>query len=371
MNETAITLYRYSPNGMRKWAVSVDGSCVCVLVGKENGTMHLASCTYAEAKNIGKKNETTAEKQAIKEAAAMARLKIKEGWHETIETAYANTVNTDRVMLAYNYKDVKPEDRKNLFPCDGQYKLNGMRATARKTNYAMELWSRRNNPIRRLPHIERELRLLEENGMCENFDGELYHHGISLQKIVSIAKRADHPNTADLKWHVYDVNTPQPWTARRVILDRLRSMIAALDLRHIEVVPTTLLHSEADARWFLQCAKEEGYEGAMYRQFDEEYYNSQNEADRNVRALTKDKGEMDSDEFKIIGGEADVDGGMTLLLKTKQGGKFKARMQGTHAERAALWEMNCVGKYATVNFFGLSEYGIPQNPTAEVIRDYE
>ena len=371
MNEKAIYLYRYSPSGMRTWAVSIDGSCICVLIGKEKGTLRVASCTYAEAKNIGKKNETSAEQQALKEARAMARLKVKEGWHETIEAAYANTVNTDRVMLAYNYKDVKPEDKKGLFPCDGQFKLNGMRATARKSQYTMKLWSRRNNPIRELPHIERELRLLEENGICENFDGELYKHGYSLQKIVSIAKRADHPNTTDLKWHIYDVNTPLPWAQRRVILDKLRSMIAALDLRHIEVVRTTRLENEDDARWLLQCAKEEGYEGAMYRQFDEEYYNSQNEADRNVRALTKDKGEMDSAEFKIIGGEEDADGGMTLLLTTKQGGKFKARMQGTHAERAALWETNCIGKYATVNFFGLSEYGIPQNPTAEVIRDYE
>lgn len=372
MAELAITLYRWTTRGMRKWVVAVDGPCYSVVSGIVNGTMTLHSSVAAEGKNIGKKNETTPAQQAVKEARALAKLKLKEGWYASEEEAGQNIEDTYRPMLASNAKDYTDAQIDALLPLEVQYKLNGMRGTVRFTeNGQPELWSRKNNQIHTMRHIERELDFVAKHFKWVRWDGELYRHGMSLQKIVSIVKRQDHPDAKKLSYHIYDVmNNFLTRAQRSEILRELVLFVQEHDLKHIRVVGSSTCVTRSELNMALRLAKDLGYEGTVWRKLDATYYHSQTEGDRSD-ALIKDKGRMDSAEFEILALSPDNDGGATLHLRAHNGGQFKARMQGTNEERASLWSREVIGKLATVNYFGLSDEGIPQNPTAEVIRDYE
>ncbi|WPK29351.1 DNA ligase [Escherichia phage vB_EcoM_EP57] len=77
----------------------------------------------AEAKNIGRSNETTPEEQAELEAFAKWTKQLKNGYYKTKEEAENHVPSTP--MKCQDYKDY-PE--RVVFPGYAQYKLNGLRS---------------------------------------------------------------------------------------------------------------------------------------------------------------------------------------------------------------------------------------------------
>jgi len=59
--------------------------------------------------------------------------------------------------------------------------------------------------------------------------------------------------------------------------------------------------------------------------------------------------------------------------KTKEGKEFEVRPVGTVESRSELLKnaSKCIGKFLTVTYQELSEFGVPRFPVGKTIRDYE
>ena len=331
---------------------------------------------WCEGKNIGRRNETTDEAQAKKEARAVIAAKRKEGWCDSQEAAMNSNENDANVMLASN---AQKQPELCVYPCDGQVKLNGMRNDASLGEIRVVCMSRRKNEITTLPHeITDELFTLL-NTFNQMFatqitrtDGELYAHGFKLQQIVSMVKNTDAKHRENLRYHIYDIIDDEPWIQRNKTLDALRDLVTMLGLKRIVIEKSERLNSKTDhARYFVK-AKRGGFEGIMLRTLNDTYYHSKTESDRPT-CLVKDKGSMDSAEFKVVGYEIDARGGAIPICEVGAH-TFKATLEGSSEWRAEVlrdFDARFRGSMLTVRFFGTSLDGVPQNPVGEAFRDYE
>lgn len=171
-------------------------------------------------------------------------------------------------MLAKRYKDQK---KKVKYPCLLQPKLNGVRAL-----YAMGRFQSRDQHLWNkgiLEHLEHTLQRLSDRYIL---DGELYVHGLSLQKIngaIGVKRVEKGKLTHTIQYHVYDfVDREEPYKPANKRLDQLPWMLGELlRLDKIKAVETVRAYREADAeRWF-KFWKDKGYEGMMYRDWKAPY----------------------------------------------------------------------------------------------------
>ena len=120
-------LFKRAVNGKTlEWEVEVNGACFRTISGYTDGVKTVSTPTVCEAKNVGKKNSTTAEEQAMAEATAMHRKRIELGSFENIEDI-DKPVHFNP-MLAHDYEDYKD---KITFPVATQPKLDGVRCIVR------------------------------------------------------------------------------------------------------------------------------------------------------------------------------------------------------------------------------------------------
>lgn len=371
------TLFRRSASGkMRSWAIEVDGPCITTFGGDTSGLLHVTSERFCVGKNLGKSNETTDEEQALREANATIAVRRKEGWLDSLEAAEKTTTSDEKVMLASNLK-TNPELVQ--YPCDGQFKLNGMRNDARLVGGTIRHMSRRGNEILTLPDaITEELfTLLTTYNRLHptrivRTDGELYVHGMFLQQIISLVKNPRVLSRDRLAYHIYDIISDDPWEERREMLNALRGIVQDLELTRVVIVDTKPISGRRQHEELFRQAKAEGYEGIMLRDLAASYYHSQTESDRPA-CLIKDKGAMDSDEFLVVGCETDIRGGAVPICTTGTH-TFKATLEGTSEWRNKVkrqFEQDFKNKYLTVRFYGKSKDGVPQDPVGEAFRDYE
>ena len=116
------TLYKYDSKGkVRQWDVTTDGDKVIVSHGVKDGKK-VEQTTVCKPKNIGKRNETTAEEQAVLEAKSKWTKQIeREDYHEILELSGQQV----RPMLALDY--LKVPHRVNWDEVVAQPKLDGLR----------------------------------------------------------------------------------------------------------------------------------------------------------------------------------------------------------------------------------------------------
>jgi ATP-dependent DNA ligase len=102
-------------------------------------------------------------------------------------------------------------------------------------------------------------------------DGELYIHGRSFEDILSIVKRADHPQKHLLQYIVFDVIVPShPSMPFHERLELVRELITPLYTIKVSPAPTfdisRTIHEEAERM------VNAGYEGIILRRMDGTYY---------------------------------------------------------------------------------------------------
>jgi DNA ligase-1 len=116
------TLYKKdSKENLRFLDISTDGSTIVQVSGLVDGN-HVTNVSQCEGKNIGRANETTPEEQAEIEAQAKYTKKLKEGYFKSKEEATNNVV-----ILPMLAKVFSKEEKKVVYPCFAQPKLDGMR----------------------------------------------------------------------------------------------------------------------------------------------------------------------------------------------------------------------------------------------------
>lgn len=337
------TLYKLDSKGkMRMLQISTEGSKLVQVSGLVDGGK-VTNYSECVGKNIGRSNETTPEQQAILEADSKIKEKLKEGYFETIDEAKGSTVVLP--MLALDIKKLKkPIDWGN---CYVQPKLDGMRCLGNSD----KMISRTNTLIDTMPHIQDELANLATSIFC---DGELYEHGKTFQENMELIKKYRGKDSENVKYHVYDMVIPLPFTERYRMLSKV-----IFGSKHIELVPTFKVTSMEEVNKYHVQFLFEGYEGTIIRWGNEGY-----EPDKRSMHLLKKKDFIDKacKVLDIIPSEKRPEQGIAVCEMNDK--IFKATPKMSHAgkEELLLNKSSYIGRTAEIRFFEYTDDGFPRFP---------
>jgi DNA ligase-1 len=335
-------LYKLDSKGKtRTWQAEAIGKRITVIHGLENGNL-ITDHTTCKAKNEGRANYTSAEKQAFKECTALYKKKLdRDGY----STSLAEPVSYIQPMLARDYSKVSHQVDWTK-PTFGSTKLDGVRAIWIKGKG----FQSRKGTFYKVPHLEEALK-----NIYQMLDGELYIHGQPLNRIVAAVKK---PNdlTPEIEFRVFDIVDNGVYSNRFV-----KAQIAVALTKHpkVRLVTQNIIQTHDEMLKHFQQHITDGYEGIMIRQ-DGEYKQGQRS-----ESLYKYK-EFLEDEFTIKGVKADK---CNQAIMECEG--FDVRMKGTDEEREFQLQHPelFIGKQVTVRYFAMTEYGKPQFPIGITIRD--
>jgi len=360
------------------WRMEQEAEKYRSISGTQDGLKTTSEWTIAISKNIGKKNETNAGKQAELEIKAKYKKQLKSGdYHENISDIDAP--NFFQVMLAKNYKDYEKDiDWKRGVGI--QIKYNGGRILATKDG----LFSRKGEKYKCIPHIENALIPFFKENPEAILDGEGFNFELRerLNEIMELLRKTVHISEEDLeksrsliKFYIYDgFNIPiqkhgQPifmqdgYLLRKKAIDNIFSQDKYKDV--IGKVPTWIVHSENELEKLYESFLAERHEGAIIRILDKPY-----EMKRS-KYLLKYK-PVDDSEFKIIAVHDGV-GKFANRLATVRceridsgvymdgANTFDATFKGEKEEAVEAWKNkdNLINKIVTIYYNGVTGYGKP------------
>lgn len=363
------TLFKRNVNGtINQWSICVEDNSYWTEFGLIDGVITASDKVFTEGKNLGKKNETSAEEQALKDASALFKKKIKsENFVEDITKV--DEIAFQPPMLAKVYEEKYTLDIKYCQP-----KLDGIRCNISIKDGEVIAISRKNNPFYTVEHIKNSLREILQNHPSLHLDGELYNHLLhdDFNKVVSLVKK-EHLSDEDkeevikyIRYNIYDLwddNAPNmSFSERNVLINELFQNIP-----YIDIVPTMEVSSDEDVEGCFDHFTSDGYEGLILRK-DAPYEHKRS------KNLLKYKKFMD-DEFEILDiCEGKIKGyAEYAYIKLHDGQICKATLSYSDDECANILNKKhlLIGKLATVEFFGYTNDSKLRFPILKSIRDYE
>lgn len=375
---------RDSKGKERMWSVTTEGANVVVSHGMVGGKIQ-EKVTLAKAKNIGKTNETTPEQQALLEAQSKWNHQVnREDYHQNIELAGRQL----RPMLALDYNKVPHRVKWN--EAIAQPKLDGLRLTVGNRlvpgGYIpgeFEMLTRKGE-VYDVHHLVDPCNslLVRVNqitgGRCIALDGEAYLHGMSLQQIVSRAKRYQRGLTEQLEFHLFDLVIPGMGFEERhaVLTEALFS--CDYDPRLLQLVQCSDLEGEAHMKFLHGIYTQNGYEGLMIRHANSAYGIAQRSPD-----LFKYK-HFHDDQFRIVDVWEDNNGNAMFTCEIFEGQKltchdhvatatatFGCTPKRTHVERKLMLvnKADYIGKWIKVKYQDLTDDKMPSFPVGLELRE--
>lgn len=424
MQQVNSTLFALNKDGSyQEWKVSVFGADVVVEFGKLGGKKQI-KITSCEPKNIGRSNETTGEQQAVLEARSKWEKQVRLGYRETKEEL--QTEENFSPMLAH---DAIKRSKSIVYPAYVQPKLDGVRALVTLDKDGIPVFNSRGNktyPVQGA--LLQQVKELAEHTGFDKFDGELYIHGLSLQKIVALAKKWRTPeqieaeiekdyqadikrynkavadgehlwkdfdgnvwavstykpvkdvdrfsgySSLDLEYHIFDipVNAQSPWysyehdkTRHQDLLVVADAVECELNVPLVKVIHGIVVSSEREVKWSIGKYMEQGFEGSIIRNFKGVYEFGQRSSD-----LQKWKQFQDG-EAKVLDSVEDKNGEGVLLCEERDGTRFNCKMKGTHAERSQAKMLLLVGDFINFTFQSRTDDGVPQFPVGQSVRELD
>lgn len=401
MNETVLYQISESTGKGKIWKIRVDNkgtqSEIVIRSGafdldkKVEGKLITNTAIVSYGKNIGKANETTHYTQAVSEAQSKIDLKLREGY--TADPSKVTTSATlgsgiPKPMLAQKHhptgaqnssktlKQMKLEGKKIIV----QPKLDGNRCIIVVRNGEAFMYTRKGDlmPVQLSHILEDVVWTLQQSSYDELIlDGELYCDPsiMSFNTLNGLIKRQTAtPEQQEqrklIKYHLYDVMLDKGYEERMKVIANFAS-------EYVEVIESKeVIATDENIKTELENYLAQGYEGLMIRVLGLGYDNKRS------WQLVKVKLFEDA-EFKLVGFEEDVRGGFvgTFVLElprpvTDANGKpvttFRAGTSGqTVEDRTYMLQhpAEFLGKPATIEFFGRSEYGIPRFGKFKGIRE--
>jgi DNA ligase-1 len=404
-------LYDLSSTGkVKQWEILVDTlySEVAIVVkhGYVDGKISTTKKVIDKGKNIGKVNETTPYQQAISNAQSKYDKQLKKGYVDNIKDIGKGFKYLPMLAKTY-YQSTHPDVIKGKktatqlsSPLVIQRKLNGVRSPVVKKNGKVKLYTREGNEYTEVcSHLANNLNKLMKEGNI--WDGEIYVHGWSFQRIIRAVKknriesyeddikkamgrrkvtdkerkdeldmieRCKH-DTQKLQYHRYDI-----CDETLTMMDRKWQMARLPVNKYVHQVETLVVNQNELKHWHDTYVKE-GYEGLIIRMPDATYrfkYRGKN--------LWKYK-EFIDEEFTIVGywhGSGTDEG--TIKFKCKSNNPkanaspyFYVRPRGSVESRRLMYKegYKYIGKLYTVRYQELSEEGNPIFPVGIAVRDYE
>lgn len=271
-------------------------------------------------------------------------------------------------MLAFKYQQHRA---KVTLPCYLQPKLDGIRMLF-QAGYCQSrdehLWAPQMHQ-----HIRSALANITDDVIL---DGELYIHGMPLQKINSFCSlhpnATPKPNSEQLQYHVFDCYLPlqpdMPFSARTEWLSFSLSHIGS----PVHIVPTHRITEAEDLESYHTQYRDAGYEGTMIRRADSPYGTELTCGNKENRwtHLLKRKDWLDS-EYQIIDFETTTgdkgERGFRLICVTEEGLEFAVGTGLSDLEVTRYAENPPIGKKARLRYDIVSSDGKPLKATLEAI----
>lgn len=355
--------HKTSKGKINIWDIWSDGDTIFTRWGQKDGKQQDAK-KKAKGKNAGKANATTDSEQAESEAQSMWTNKLERKYYQTEDEALNEVVFLP--MLASKFSDRKRFLTEDSYPVFSQPKLDGVRCLAYWVGDKVRLMSRGGKDYV-LPHISEALEtVLEKNDVL---DGELYIHGLPLQKLNSLVRGSHkHEDSVNVEYHLYDMipnkDAEMPFTER---LEHLNLFAANSPSDKICSVTTAMARDEDEVFVAHADFENRGYEGGIVRLGTGKYrfgYRS--------KELLKVKSFVD-DEFEIFdftNGIGKFENCIIYWCKTKEGEEFTVVPKGTFEQRAEwLAEgKEHIGKWLKVQYAGYSLENKPLFPVGLCIR---
>lgn len=285
-----------------------------------------------------------------------------------------------------------------------QRKINDIRVVAYMTGDGkLDVYTRMKTSIAGFDGIKQELFFLLSHIRTPNvyLDGGFYKHGLSLQELSGIVRNQQSNDVAEegIVFNIFDIFgdftnaseldgkiSRRPYVERKHLLEDYfaKAESAYLNLhkskfKHISLLETKLVKSEADVMREFDQYVSDGYEGAILRRSDGEYKLSRN--GQRTSYVLKVKQRHDA-EFEIVGfkcGTGNHTDAIIWQLKTKDGHIFDAVPLGEISQRVDLYRElstnielfpdNYLGRMMTVQYEELSDIGVPMRAQAVVLRE--
>jgi len=346
---------------IQSWAIKRKNNILVVTYGQTDGILSREE-KEIKGKNIGKKNETSPQEQAILVAKAMWKKKKDKGYFESITEA-----KEEEVFLPMLASDFEKHKNKIEYPVYVQPKLDGVRCLARWVGNKVVLMSRGGKEYI-LPHISKELeRYLHKN---EVFDGEIYIHNSSFQEITRLVKKYRENETEKLMFWIYDLflikELSMPFEQRFLGLGSLDEILTE-STDSICVLSTKSVSNEKEVYDFQKEMVKSNFEGAIVRTRENVY-----SLGHRSLSLLKVKSFKD-DEYEIIGfsqATGSQEGTVVWRCKTKDNKEFNVKPKGTIEtnKKFFLNGKKYIGSMLKVKYFELTNDGLPRFPVGLGIR---
>lgn len=360
------TLYQKDQTGkVRYWYMQRDldlkGSyrSVSGIQGREDTSQQVSEWSFAEGKNIGKVNETTADEQAVLIINSTYRIRKEQGYAEDIKDAGKKFFQP---MLAAKYFGLNEKKRNELFKTERVYrqpKLDGQRCIVTKDG----MFSRHGKEIISAPHIRKSLEPVFRKYPNLILDGELYNHDLNqdFNKLMSLVRKSK-PTVEDLKeseekiqYWIYDLpSCPEGFHARNWELAKLWIEFEKEFNKYCVCVETHLVLSDEEVQHTLENYLNHGYEGGILR-LDRPYEN------KRTNSLLKVK-KFEDGEFPIVRieeGRGNLAGKAGRVIVDFNGKEVSSGLKFGHDEAKRIWENRnkLIGKTATIRYFNVTEDG--------------
>lgn len=341
-----VNLYKYNTfDAPMIWSIWHEGNAIRISYGQLGGSIQTVS-EVVETNLSGR----GLDEQVALQIRSRINKQLDKGYCISLDEAEAskglNASKLKRPMLAKKLRDVK---NINYGKSWLQYKYNGHRCLITCIDGENIAYSRNGKPITSIEHIINGLVIPERHTV----DGELYHHGTSLQTIGSWIKR-NQEESKKLKYIVYDTMLDLPYNKRLDVLYQYKRS------GNVEIAPTQVFHGDMEIKPRLDQAIEKGYEGLMLRQDSYGY-----EAGNRSSSLLKIKKCLD-EEFLVIDIVPSKDDWGILVCLLPNNETFRVSAPGTiDNKRNILYnKLQYIGRYVTVEFFEWTNDGKPFHPVA-------
>lgn len=341
------TLYQVDAKGkMRYWAIWNEGATIHIEYGQEGGV----PCKTTEVVACGLAGRDL-DAQVRSRISSRINKQLDRGYKSTRGAAVfmkgTNSLGFKKPMLAQSLDEVNNISFQNAHI---QPKYNGHRCLITNVNGQNIAYSRQGKLITSISHILDYVIL--KHG--QTIDGELYCHGVSLQRISSWVKRFQEASR-NLQFMAYDMIDDLPFNNRILALQD-----CIYNAKNAVAAPTTKIKDQQDVRRHLMVNRAAGYEGAILRWGDAGYENG-----KRSKHLVKVK-QVEDMEFFCVDIEATREGWGVLILRAPNGKLFKCSAPGGVSEK--IYQLKNRDKYinrwVTVEYANMTASGIPFHPVA-------
>lgn len=354
------TLYKITSSGkIQEWKSWIEDGDIVVSEYGQQGGKKVLSRYQTQPTNVGRSNQRDSSQQAVFElkASYVAQVSNKH-YRESVEEAIAR----DDILIPMKLQNAKDHMSKITYPCYVSNKFNGSRRTYYKDQFLSKIGRPEDN---KLEEVGKQLSLLGVD-----VDGEVYCHGMSLQRIRSASLKPKE-DTEKLGLVIFDIpDTTLTFEHRLGILENIQEEFTnhpdAYSKLSVEI--PVKVYSEEELLAFLEEAITNKYEGIVIRM-----ERSMFESGKRSYGTMKLKPRYDAEAYcyKV---EICKNGTGKLLLRTHEGIEFKAMMKvkrrdgNEYPRDFASMEKECINQWITYSFEELSDIGVPTKPVAECLR---